>query len=92
MRRLKSMLLTTALAGFGSCLGPEHWSYSLTREACASGYWIATPESMCQQGYFRGECDPKVAAIFLGAVILLPPAIDTAILPITGIHDLFFLD
>lgn len=90
MRRIVACLVACALAS--SCaLTEEHWSFMATREACASGYWsFARP--VADASVPTSPARPEAAAAFLAVILLLPPVLDLAILPVTGVHDLFFLD
>ena len=98
MTRLRGLLLSLIVAlVFASCAG-ETWSFPLSRQAYPDLFGRST-DSLPRAGY---RCPPSAlpetwgggsgegAAIVLAAIIVAPVAIDIAILPITGVHDLFF--
>lgn len=59
------------------------WSFCVTRECYKDGSWI---EALGNSS--SSSCSDGGGAVVLLAFVLLPIAIDLAILPVTGVHDL----
>lgn len=58
------------------------WSFCVTRECYKDGSWI---EALGNSS--SSSCSDSGGAVVLLALVLLPVAIDIAILPVTGVHD-----
>ena len=93
MRTIRAFALAVCLLNASCNLTNKHWTYRITREAASAGYWsFAGGDIRTERSDNSIGGDDNFAVIFIGAVLLLPPVLDTAFLPIAGLHDLFFVD
>lgn len=89
-RRAVSLVLGLALASSISCrsTGDDRWAFRLT-EWCLEELDEAAeqPPKPRHSTPYRGDADEVV---LVGIVLLWPVLVDIAILPVTGVHDLFW--
>lgn len=85
-RRAGVLLLAACTFATSSCHSTgsrEPWSFCLSRACYKDGGWI----SAIGNSSGSSSCPEGGGAVALLALVLLPIAIDLAILPVTGVHD-----
>lgn len=86
-RRAAVLLLAACALGSASCHSTgarEQWSFCLSRACYKDGGWVSAIGNSSGRS---GSCSDGGGAVVLLALVLLPIAIDLAILPVTGVHD-----